>query len=206
MMKCLAKFAMRVSRSPGSCSAVKLKYIRPIPINTTANRSIVPVIRDRIRLSSAQVTSRGVRTSSLQLNDRTREYKLLKSLHRFRRLCLDRALSINARPAIATARHFGDPESAINFLGAPYPESELLCAQCKTEIAKLNSLCRNNNAEANRSRDSSQRQPRHALVTIVTESYTLTHGSAQRLDKEDAEESGAAVFDDEKRLENRLLI
>jgi hypothetical protein len=68
---------MRVSRSPGSCSAVKVKCIRPIPINTTANRSIVHVIRDRIRLSSAQVTSRGVQTSSLQLNDRTREYKLL---------------------------------------------------------------------------------------------------------------------------------
>jgi hypothetical protein len=35
------------------------------------------VIRDRIRFTSAQVTSRGVQTFSLQLNDRTREYKLL---------------------------------------------------------------------------------------------------------------------------------
>jgi|ERR1700747_2959634 hypothetical protein len=64
-------------KKPGSCSAVKLKCIRPIPINTTANRSIVHVIRDRIRLSSAQVTSRGAQISSLQLNNRTREYKLL---------------------------------------------------------------------------------------------------------------------------------
>ena len=43
-------------------------------------------------------------------------------------------------------------------------------------------------------------------MTIVTDSYALTHGSAQRLDNEDAEENGAAVCDDEKRLENRLLI
>jgi len=91
-------------------------------------------------------------------------------------------------------------------LGAPCPESELLCAQHKTELAEFDSRCRNNNAEANRSRDSSQRQPLQALITIVTDSYTLTHGFAQRLDNEDAQEDGAAVFDDEKRLENRLLI
>jgi hypothetical protein len=78
--------------------------------------------------------------------------------------------------------------------------------QRKTEIAEFNPLCRNNNAEANRSRNSSPRQPRHALMTIVADSYTLTHGSAQRLDNEDAEEKRGAVFDDEKRLESRLLI
>lgn len=121
-------------------------------------------------------------------------------------ICLDRALSINARPVIAPASHVGGPESAINFLGAPCPESKLLCAQRKAEIAELNLLCRNSNAEANRSRDSSPRQPRHALITIATDSYPLTQGSAQRLDKEDAEENGAAVVEDENRLENRLLI
>lgn len=38
----------------------------------------------------------------------------------FLRLRSDRALSTNSRPAIATARHFGDPESPINVLGARY--------------------------------------------------------------------------------------
>ena len=35
-------------------------------------------------------------------------------------------------------------------------------------------------------------------MTIVTDSYTLTRGSAQRLDNEDAEKKRGAVFDDEK--------
>jgi hypothetical protein len=119
---------------------------------------------------------------------------------------LDRVLGINSRPAIGTARHFGDQESPINPLGARYPEPELLCVQRKTEIAEFNSLCRYNNSEANRSRDSSQRQPRHALIAMVTDSYTLLHDSAQRLDNEGEEGNGATVFNDEKRLENRLLI
>jgi hypothetical protein len=96
----------------------------------------------------------------------------------FRRLRSDRALSTNSRPAIATARHFGDPESPINVLGARYQNPELLCVQRKTEIAEFNSLCRYNNAEADRSRYSSPRQLPHALITIVTTSYTLVHSSA----------------------------
>jgi hypothetical protein len=115
------------------------------------------------------------------------------------------ALSTNSRPAIATARHFGDPESPINVLGARYLEPELLCVQRETEIAEFNSLCRYNNAEADRSRYSSPRQLRQALITIVTNSYTLIHGSAQTLDNGDAERNGPAVSHGEQRLESRLL-
>src|SRR4029077_10662983 len=40
MTECLARFAMRVSRGPGSGSAVKLKCISPIPISTTPDATI----------------------------------------------------------------------------------------------------------------------------------------------------------------------
>ena len=53
MATCLAKFAMRVSRGPGCCSAVKLKCIIPIPISTTPDTNIVQMIRDRMRFSFA---------------------------------------------------------------------------------------------------------------------------------------------------------
>ena len=51
--ECLARFAMRVSRGPGSCSAVKPKCISPIPISTAPDATIVQMIRHRIRFSSA---------------------------------------------------------------------------------------------------------------------------------------------------------
>ena len=51
--RAFARFAMRVSRGLGSCSAVKLKCISPIPISTTPDATIVQMIRDRIRFSSA---------------------------------------------------------------------------------------------------------------------------------------------------------
>jgi hypothetical protein len=73
-------------------------------------------------------------------------------------------------------------------------EPELLCVQRKTEIAEFNSLCRYNNAEADRSRYASPRQLPHALITIVTTSYTLVHGSAQTLDNSDAEEIRLQFF------------
>ena len=53
MTECLPRFAIRVSRGPGSCSAVKLKCVSPIPISTTPDATIVQMIRDRIRFSSA---------------------------------------------------------------------------------------------------------------------------------------------------------
>src|ERR1700751_3321398 len=53
MTEGLAKFAMAVSKGPRSCSAVKLKCISPIPISTTPDATIVQMIRDRIRFSSA---------------------------------------------------------------------------------------------------------------------------------------------------------
>ena len=113
MMKCLAKFTMRASTSPGSCSAVKLKCIRPTPINTTANRSIVHVIRDRIRVSSAQVTSRGAQISSLQLNNRTREYKLLTHFagSEDSGWIVHSALTLVQRSLLPDI--FGDPESRL---------------------------------------------------------------------------------------------
>ena len=84
-------------------------------------------------------------------------------------------------------------------------QPELVCIQRKTEIAEFNSLCRYNNAEADRSRYSSPRQLLHALITIMTTSYPLVHGSAQTLDNGDAVRNGAAVSHGEQRLESRLL-
>src|SRR5882762_1433976 len=52
MTECLARFAMGVSRGPGSCSAVKLKCISPILISTTPDTTIVQVTRERIRFST----------------------------------------------------------------------------------------------------------------------------------------------------------
>jgi hypothetical protein len=60
MTECLARFAVRVSRGLGSCSAVKLKCISPIPISTTPDATIVQMIRDRIRFSSAAVLQAAV--------------------------------------------------------------------------------------------------------------------------------------------------
>src|SRR5215471_6784809 len=79
MTTCLARFAMRVSRGPGCCSAVKLKCIIPIPIGTTPDTNIVQMIRDRMRVSFAAGDT-PLQISSLQVSDRTKEYKLLKSL------------------------------------------------------------------------------------------------------------------------------
>src|ERR1700752_1154249 len=53
MTECLPRFAIRVSRGPGSASADKLKCISPIPISTTPDATVVQMIRDRIRFSSA---------------------------------------------------------------------------------------------------------------------------------------------------------
>jgi hypothetical protein len=53
MTECLPRFAIRVSRGPGSASADKLKCISPIPISTTPEATVVQMIRDRIRFSSA---------------------------------------------------------------------------------------------------------------------------------------------------------
>jgi hypothetical protein len=58
--ECLARFAIRVSKEPGSCSAVKLKCVGPIPISTTPDATIVQMIRDRIRFSSAAVLQAAV--------------------------------------------------------------------------------------------------------------------------------------------------
>jgi hypothetical protein len=49
----------------------------------------------------------------------------------FRRLRSDRALSTNSRPAIATAKHFGDPESPINVLGARYQNPNFYVSSVK---------------------------------------------------------------------------
>ena len=73
----LARFAIRVSRELGSCSAVRLKCVSRIPINTTPNKSIVQVMRDRIRFPFA--TDRRAENSHVQLKDRTTECKLLKN-------------------------------------------------------------------------------------------------------------------------------
>src|SRR6516165_9492617 len=43
MADCLTRFTIRVSRGPGSCSAVKLKCIIPIPISTTPDATIVQI-------------------------------------------------------------------------------------------------------------------------------------------------------------------
>src|SRR5215470_3068757 len=54
---CLTRFAIRVSRGLGSCSAAKLKCINPIPISTTPDATIVQMIRDRVGFSSAAARS-----------------------------------------------------------------------------------------------------------------------------------------------------
>src|SRR5215469_7584400 len=57
MANYLTRFAIRVSKGLGSCSAAKLKCINPIPISTTPDATIVQMIRDRVGFSSAAARS-----------------------------------------------------------------------------------------------------------------------------------------------------
>src|SRR5579864_20676 len=143
MTQCLARFAKRVSTGLGSCSAVKLKCLSPIPISTTPDATIVQMTRDRIRFSFA--TDRRAENSHLQLKDRAREYKLLKNLAGSDSgRVADSAF--DSLPAIVAARQVGNPESQLTCLVAGYPERKRLCVQRKTKIPEFNSLCRYNNA------------------------------------------------------------
>jgi hypothetical protein len=95
------------------------------------------------------------------------------------------ALSTNSRPAIATARHFDDPESPINVLGARHQNpnsyvssvkrkslSSIRCVAITTRRRTAVAICHRGNS--------------HMPITIVTTSDTLVHGSAQTLDNGDA--------------------
>src|SRR4029077_991748 len=109
MAECLARFAMRVSRAPGACSAVKLNCISPMPISTTPDTTIVQVTRERIRFpyrgrSQAAV----VHNSSLQLRDRKENTSSLKKLEgpKPARICGPRRLlSSNSRSHTSLLSH-----------------------------------------------------------------------------------------------------
>ena len=116
MTERLARFAMRVSRGPGSCSAVKLKCISPIPISTTPDATIVQMIRDRIRFSSAA----GYKPRCAELfsaterpNQRTQGGQRSGSSNGW----VDCLVRIDSHRAIVHSYGLGKPESAINGAG-----------------------------------------------------------------------------------------
>jgi len=113
MTECWARFAMRVSRGPGSCSAVKLKCISSIPISNTPDVTILQMIRDSIRFSSTAGYKPRCAELFLQLRDQTREYKLVKEVGSSNGW-VDRPVRIDSHRAIVHSHGLGEPESAIN--------------------------------------------------------------------------------------------
>ena len=96
-------------------SAVKLKCIRPIPISTTPDATIVQMIRDRIRFSSAAGYKPRRTELFLQLTDRT-EYKLVKEVGSSNG-GVDGLVRIDSHRATVHSHGLGKPESAINGAG-----------------------------------------------------------------------------------------
>jgi hypothetical protein len=120
MAERLARFAMRVSRGPGSCSAVKLKCISPIPISTTPEATIVQKIRDRIRFSSAAVYRpwcAELFSATERPNQRMPENISCSKKWAGPTAGSDRLVRIDSLRAIVHNHGLGKPESAISVAG-----------------------------------------------------------------------------------------